>query len=445
MILSLLMYNSVNAQTKNVGPNINTVNHEIRPIATDSRLFFVKEPASHRKKDNRQEIWMSERDSTGGWGVATKLPDILNRQIYNGVYWASEDGNTILTRGIYDETTKETYRGFSTSKFQNGEWSKPVPVIVKDYNILSRGMYTGATMSTDQRVLIMYFTNETNGDMNDLWVSILNDSTMEYSRPVKLNISTEDFDEFSPYLSSDNKTLFFASDRDGGFGSSDIWMTKRADSSWLNWTIPINIGAPFNSDDWDAYFSIGDDGKIAYLATNKKYSLPSSMGGADIITAPLPELLQPEKPIEPIHDTIVITIVKCDTIYKTIPCNPLDTMSMDNLTKELKKGRILFDYGKSILRSDAFYKLDVMVAILQKNPDMQIELVGHSDSLGNAKGNMKQSIERAQSARGYLLAKGIDDSRIIVKGYGDKKPVATNKTDAGRQLNRRVEIVIEQE
>jgi outer membrane protein OmpA-like peptidoglycan-associated protein len=118
---------------------------------------------------------------------------------------------------------------------------------------------------------------------------------------------------------------------------------------------------------------------------------------------------------------------------------------MDNLTKELKKGRILFDYGKSILRSDAFYKLDVMVAILQKNPDMQIELGGHSDSLGNAKGNMKQSIERAQSARGYLLAKGIDDSRIIVKGYGDKKPVATNKTDAGRQLNRRVEIVIEQE
>lgn len=442
MIMWLLMYNSVTAQTKSVGPNVNSVNHEIRPVATNSRLFFVKEPASTRKKNDKQEIWMSERDSTGEWGIATKLPDVLNNQKYNGVYWASEDGNTILIRGIYDETTKQSYRGFATSKFQNGMWSKPVPVIVKDYNILSRGIYTGATMSTDQRVLIMYFTNDAESEDNDLWVSILNDSTMEYSKPVKLNISTEQFDEFSPYLASDNKTLFFASDRDGGFGGADIWMSKRADSSWTSWTIPINIGTPFNSDKWDAYFSIGDGGKTAYMATNKKYSLPTSMGGIDIITAPLPEILQPEKPIEPIHDTILITIIKSDTIYKTIVCDPLDTLSMVELNKQLKRGKILFDYGSSVLRSDAYKSLDIISKMMLKNPEIKIELAGHSDNNGTEKGNQKQSEERAQSAMGYLLSKGINKNRIETKGYGQKTPVADNKTDYGRQLNRRVDIII---
>ena len=110
MILWLLMYNSVTAQTKNVGPKVNTIDHEIRPIVTDTKLFFVKEPSGKGKKNDRQEIWMSERDSSGDWGTAVKLPDILNRQRYNGVYWASEDGNTILMRGIYDENTNETYR-----------------------------------------------------------------------------------------------------------------------------------------------------------------------------------------------------------------------------------------------------------------------------------------------------------------------------------------------
>ena len=441
-ILWLLIYNSVIAQTKNIGPNVNTINHEIRPIVTNNKLFFIKEPASNRKKYDIQEIWMSEKDSSGEWDTAKKLPDILNRQTYNGVYWASEDGNTILIRGIYDETTKKTRIGLSTSKFENGEWSKPEPVIVKDYNLLSRGTYNGATMSSDNRVLIMYFTNEEYGEMNDLWVSILNDSTMEYSRPVKLNISTEEFDEFSPYLASDNKTLFFASDRNGGFGSSDIWMTKRADSNWLNWTIPINVGAPFNSDGWDAYFSIGDDGKTAYLARNKKHSLPSSMGGADIVTAPLPELLQPEKPIEPIHDTIIITILKCDTIYKTIPCDPLDTMSMVGLNSELKRGKILFDYGSSVLRSDAYKVLDIIIKIMEKNPSLKIELAGNSDNMGTTKGNQKQSLERAESATGYLTGKGISKNRIETKGYGSTKPIADNKTDYGRQLNRRVDVVI---
>lgn len=446
-ILLLLNVTGVFAQPKTLGPNINSVHQEIRPIQTPdgSKLFFVVEGSKQNPYKDGQDIWMSKKDENGEWQKAERLPNIINRNRYNAVYWTSADGNTLLIRGKYDEKTNKSYRGFSIVNCTNGEWSMPQPVKIKDYESLSRGIYTGAVLSTDQKVLIMYLSTERNGDVNDIWASILNDSTMEYETPFKLNISEEDYDEFSPYLASDNKTLFFASDRPGGFGSADIWMSKRMDSTWKMWSIPVNIGAPFNTKYWDAYFSIGEADSVAIFSTNKKHSLPSVMGGADLFSAVLPETFRPEKPAEPIHDTIIITVIKCDTIYKVIPCNPLDTMSMDNLKKELTKGKILFDYGSSTLRSDAYKKLDIISVILQKNPDMKIELSGHTDAMGSIKGNLKQSIERAQSARSYLLAKGIDNSRIGIKGYGDKTPVGSNKTDEGRQLNRRVDIIIQQD
>lgn len=444
-IFSILSF-GVNAQTKNLGTNVNTIHNEVRPVITadgNSMFFTIEGGPTNRYKDG-QDIFVSHKTDSGEWGKAERLPDIINRHRYNSVYWASEDGNKLLIRGEFNEKEKQMYRGFSTTRFENGEWTKPEVVVIQDFNALSRGVYVGATMTSDEKVIIMYFSSEDKSDYNDLWISFRIDSTGQYSKPEKLILSTEEYDEFSPFIASDNKTLFFASDKDGGFGSSDIWMSKRTDTTWKNWSIPVNIGIPFNTKHWDAYFYIGEKDSVAYFATNKKHSIKSSMGGADLFSAILPETFRPEKPIEPIHDTIVITIIKCDTIYitKTIPCNPYDTMDINQLKKELTKGKILFDYGKSILRSDAFKKLDIMISILKRNPEITIELRGYSDSVGTKEGNYKQSVERSKSAKSYLLSRGIENKRIIVKGYGDKNPVATNKTDEGRQLNRRVDIII---
>jgi OOP family OmpA-OmpF porin len=432
------------SQKKNLGTNINTVNHELRAItnANGDRLFFVKEPAFYRKKLDKQEIWMSEKDIAGNWKKSIILPSSINKQKYNAVYWVSEDGKTLLIRGKYEKGSKNHSRGFSIIKENGTDWSEPIPIEVKDYEWMSRGPFTGATMSNDGKVLITYFSMGMNETVNDLWVSVLNDSTMVYGPPAKLNISTDDFDEFSPYLASDNKTMFFASDRPGGFGGVDIWMTKRLDTSWLNWTTPINIGSPFNTDEWDAYFSIGDGGKTAYFSTNKKYSMPGSMGGADIFRADLPEAFRPETPIQSIHDTIILTIIKCDTIYIEMPCDPLDTMALEVLNKEMKKGRILFDYGSSILRDDAYKTLDLIATIMKRLPEMTVELGGHSDSQGSKEGKKKQSEERAESAKSYLISRGVEKTRLFTKGYADKKPIANNNTDYGRQLNRRVEILV---
>jgi outer membrane protein OmpA-like peptidoglycan-associated protein len=208
----------------------------------------------------------------------------------------------------------------------------------------------------------------------------------------------------------------------------------------MNWSDPVNIGAPFNTRGWDAYFSIGDNGLIGYSSSNRKHSLPSDCGGADIVSDTLADWLQPEKPVEPIHDTVYIYIHDTTTI--AIPCNSLDTMNNEQLKEKLKHGRILFDFGRSDLRSDAYTTLDIVAELLKRNPNMTIEVGGNTDAIGVSIRNQKQSDERAQSAKSYLISKGISNNRIAAKGYSNTRPVANNKTDEGRQLNRRVDIIV---
>jgi outer membrane protein OmpA-like peptidoglycan-associated protein len=449
LILTTLINVVTYAQTKNLGVNINSVYQEIRPVASadGTTLYFTVEGNPINKYKDGQDIWMSKRDENGEWTKAERLPDYINSQRYNGVYACSNDGTTLLVRGLYNSVNKATHRGFSIIRKVNNGWTMPSPVIVKDYNILSQGIYTGGTISSDEKILIMYFSTEKNSDINDLWISKYDSIKGEYSIPTKLNISEEDYDEISPYIGPDNKTLFYSSDRPGSIGDNDIWMTKRLDDTWMNWSEPINIGAPFNTRAWNAYFSIGENGLMGYVSTNNKYSFPSKLGGADIESDTLPKFLRPEVilpeitlPIASLVDTVTIhdTVV----ITKLIPCDPLDTMNSEQLTKELNKGKILFDFGSSVLRPDAYIKLDIIAKMMKVNPNMKIELGGHTDAIGIDKRNQTQSEERASSAKSYLIAKGIENSRIQTKGYSNTKSISNNKTDAGRQLNRRVDITV---
>jgi outer membrane protein OmpA-like peptidoglycan-associated protein len=321
-------------------------------------------------------------------------------------------------------------------------WRTPQPIKIRDYNKLSLGKFTGVTLSPDEKVMIFYFDDERNGDWNDLWVSFLNDTTNEYSTPIMLTeLSNEDEDEISPYIAPDNETLYYSTNKKGGVGYFDIWMTRRVDSTWLHWSKPVNLGKPINTKRWDAYFSIGENDSIAYVSSNFKYSLRGKKGGSDIATTTIPELFRPKVrklKIEPKIDTVVIrdTIV----ITKTIPCDPLDTMSNENLIKEYNKGRILFDFGSSVLRPEAYHQLDIVIRLIRNNPEAKIEIGGHTDAIGQDKRNELQSEERAISVKSYLIGKGIKPESIKTIGYGNKKPIMPNNNDGNRQLNRRVEI-----
>jgi outer membrane protein OmpA-like peptidoglycan-associated protein len=104
--------------------------------------------------------------------------------------------------------------------------------------------------------------------------------------------------------------------------------------------------------------------------------------------------------------------------------------------------KILFDYDKALLKSDAKQGLNDLVTILKKYPDTNIEIQGHTDNKGSDGYNEELSMRRANGVMMYLVDKGITTSRMNPKAYGEKSPKYTNDTEDGRSQNRRVEFLI---
>ena len=101
---------------------------------------------------------------------------------------------------------------------------------------------------------------------------------------------------------------------------------------------------------------------------------------------------------------------------------------------------IQFDYNSAVLRTDGIQYLDHIADEMKKDQSARFILNGHASSEGTASHNMQLSIDRANAVKQYLANAGIDGARLQTKGYGAKKPIASNKTDKGRQRNRRVEV-----
>jgi OOP family OmpA-OmpF porin len=110
--------------------------------------------------------------------------------------------------------------------------------------------------------------------------------------------------------------------------------------------------------------------------------------------------------------------------------------------KEIKiTQQIHFEFDKDIIRKESFPILDAVAEVLQKFPEMRIEIQGHTDNKGSAAYNAKLSDRRAASVRKYLVAKGIAPERLVSHGYGLSRPLVPNDTDQNRALNRRVQFI----
>ena len=105
-------------------------------------------------------------------------------------------------------------------------------------------------------------------------------------------------------------------------------------------------------------------------------------------------------------------------------------------------GDVLFDFGKYNLRSEAREKLAKLSGIILAHPGLKLAVEGHTDSVGSDESNQKLSQQRADTVRSYLIEQGLQDASVLSMGFGKTSPVAGNDTPAGRQKNRRVEIVV---
>ncbi len=103
---------------------------------------------------------------------------------------------------------------------------------------------------------------------------------------------------------------------------------------------------------------------------------------------------------------------------------------------------IYFKRYQKVITPDQYPELDIVYEFLKQNPDVKLEIIGHTDSVGDAQDNYEVSLKRARSVKNYLVMKGISPDRLIVNGFGEDMPVGDNRTRRGRAMNRRVEFKI---
>jgi len=378
----------------------------------------------------------------------------------------------------------------SISKKIEDRWSLPQKLNIRNYN--NRGKYTSAFLANDAKTLLVAITRDDTYGGEDVYVSF-QDKNDNWSQPLNLGpkINTAS-DEYTPFLASDMLTLYFTSEGKPGFGIGDIYMSKRLDDTWKNWSEPVNLGPAFNTALSDFYFTIPASGEHAYFVSASR-----AKGATDIFKIKLPAELQPN-PVVLIHGKVLNVKSKApisaDIFYETLPQGEergkarsdglgrykivLPTGSVygfrasragfisinDNIdVKDVKKyeeiekdlylapievgqvvriNNLFFESNRVEIAEASFPELNRLAETMKQNPSVEIEIGGHTDDIGSEQDNLKLSEDRAKKVSFYLYNKGTEFARMRSKGYGESKPLVPNDTDENRKQNRRVEILI---
>lgn len=243
---------------------VNTFRHEAAPVVSPdgkSLYFFVQNhPENTFGKDDTQDIWVSRKDENGVWSPAEHMRNPFNIHPSNQVFTVLPDGNIFIKGG-----RSKGEKGFSIALPGGGL----TELDVKDFKKMNKGRFYGATMSNDRKHIIMYFSERDNSAISDLYASHLQPDG-SYSQPLKLKLSTN-MDEVGPFISPDQKVLYFGSARQapGRQGGVDIYKSTRLDDTWMNWSEPVNLGKPINTAALDFYFTIDAEGNIFTSRANK--------------------------------------------------------------------------------------------------------------------------------------------------------------------------------
>ncbi len=485
---------------ENLGKTVNSPGQEVAPvISPDGRtLYFTRNfNKANIGSADRQDVWYSTLEpgvggNPAGWSEAINIGSPINNTGDNAISGMATDGRTAYLINVYRPDGGMSF-GISKSTRTKSGWSQPVECrIANNYNLHEKNQLEFCVSPDGRAIILAVQRKDTYGD-RDLYISIQKaDNT--WSEPITLGrvVNTADF-ESSPFLAADGRTLYFTSAGHSGYGNGDIFVTRRLDDSWNNWSEPENLGPAINTDEWDGYFTIPASGDFAYLS-----SRAGSLGEDDIFRLKLYPAIKPDpvailsgqvldsKTKKPISAEVVSNvfgeqknvakveynpetgeyklIIPTQKIYTLtaskegyFPTTETIDLSKDKRFRDIKKNlylvkiepgqkitmrEVLFQQSQFALLPGADTELDRMVEMLKNYPQMELLIEGHTDNQGDWDLNMKLAEDRVRVVKEYLMQKGVTTERIQTKAWGPSKPIASNETEEKRKQNRRVEFTI---
>ncbi len=465
----------------NLGKEINSSHPEYLPILSidGSELIFTR-----RLTGTNEDFYVSKKDSSG-WGMAKPAGGNINTPQSEAAQTLSADGEWMIYAASGREDSYGNYDLYMAQK-TNEEW--------EDVYHFGLGINTDQweaqpSLSPDRKDL--YFASRRPGGFGgiDIYVSHLKPNGY-YSQPENMGpgINTSGDDQ-CPFIHADNQTLYFTSNGWLGYGDDDLFVVRKQPNG--EWGKPENLGYPINTIEKEGTMCIAADGKTAYYAADRN----DSYGGLDIYSFELREDVRPVKTLwvkgkitdkntgKPVVSTLelnnlathqTISHIQTDdagNYFMTLPVgkdyafnvnskgylfysdnflmankSPDSTYIKNILLEPIASNasvvlkNIFFEVNKYELNPESQTELDNLVRLLNENPTMEIEISGHTDNVGKPSDNMILSNNRAKAVVNFLISKKINPARLVAKGFGETKPLADNKTEAGRLQNRRTEM-----
>ncbi len=491
-----LVANPVKLKIQNLGNAVNSPYADYSPVisADENSLYFTSRRAESTggEKDElgnyMEDIYVSTKTKTG-WSKAKGIGNKINTIYHEATIGISPDGQTIL---IYKDDMGD---GNIYSTILNGDiWGTPIKL---NDNINTKYWEPSAFISANGKI-IYFISNKPGGyGGRDLYMSNLTaEGDWGKAENMGPNINTP-YDEDSPFIHPDGVTLSFSSNGHNTMGGFDIFTSLLSPDG--NWSEPVNVGYPINTTYDDVFYTVSPNGRNAYFSSFRE----GGLGEKDLYLATFLEKKETPltlirgvvndesgKPAKNVEITATdnesgdvvgvyhtnsktgeflfiltpgknynityqadkhlfysenIDIPKQSNYYelkRAVSLNPIVVGSKITLNN------IFFDFDKATLRSLSNVELKNLVMLMKSNPNMKVQISGHTDSKGDEAYNQKLSEERAQAVVDKLIQSGISSERMKAKGYGKTMPTAKNKNEdgsdnpEGRQLNRRVELTI---
>lgn len=410
------------------------------------------------------DIWFMKKDEKGKWKQPTSAEGGVNTDFDEGACSFSFDGKTMYLTICRTDPQHSRMAEIWVSQRSDATWSKPQPLTITGDTLSS---YAHPAVSPDGRWL--YFTSDLPGGFGgtDIWRASLTPKGVAYIENLGESINTPGNEAF-PTFRADGE-LFYSSDGKGGLGGLDIFQAH-LDTTSQSWFVsplpsPINsngddFGLAFEGNQLRGYFSsnraTGGRGwdKIytftfpsttttvkGWVYEQDGYELPAAqvhMVGTDGTNQKINVLSDGsfERPVRPGVNYIFLA---SNTGYLNMRAMlPSDSLKDGNkqhvlqfplasMTAPVIVRNVFYEFDKATLTPRSTEALDRLVALLNENPHITIELSAHTDSRGSDAYNLQLSQRRAESVVRYLTQHGIKADRLTPKGYGQQRPIIVSK------------------